>query len=299
MRKKTKSFLLGLMVGTLLMGSVSIGIYYYFGHYESAKIKNQYESLLDEYKHPPQIKVFRLVKNVSKNEEVGAEDVESVFLPAVFKNEFLQSADEGLIGLTAKVDLKEGTILYEAMLSNKSEVPNDLRIIELCNLITPLMLEKGHEVDVRISFPSGMDYVVLAKKELIEYRRVDTDSGVREVCIFHLNEDEQLRLSSALVDAYLRDGTFLYTTIYVAPDSQESAAITYPANDDVQNLIANDPNIVNRAIVALEKQKRAQLSESLSRLPSNIKREVPVSAFKQESDDESTDTGTTDLSDVN
>jgi hypothetical protein len=297
MRKKTKSFLIGLFIGTLIMGTACCGVYYYFGFIDKAKTIGQYELLLDEFKNPPQVKVYRLTKDVKQNEELTISDYEILSIPQTLSNQSEKNVNEDIIGLVPKIDLDKGMILYQNMLVNKSEIPSDLRIIELSNLVTQMLLNEGQHVDVRISFPSGLDYVVLAKKELKKRSVIESDSGNKEVLTFYLNEDEQLRLSSALVDAYLREGTYLYSTIYVEADSQEAAVVTYPANEDVQNLIENDPNIVKRAIVALEKQKRVQLSESLTRLPSNIIRDIPL--VKVNNPEEATEPQETDLSDVN
>ncbi len=280
MRRRTRLIALGALGGALLMLLASLAIYYFFGYRNHrAAIKN-YQLLVNTYKNPPSQNALRLTRSLNRYDVLSTADVALVKLPVAYGSEALLKAPADAVGLSVNDDLAAGTLLYDNMVFSAEALPKDLRVYEMSHLITQSTLQVGDAVDIRISFPSGLDYIVLSKKTLID-RRVIEDGEAAEICVFHLDEDEILRLSSALVDAYLHRGTYLYTTRYVSDVSQAGATVTYPANADVQALIAEDPNIVERAMVALEEQKRLQLVDSLNRLPANLVRTVPQSALPQ------------------
>ncbi len=292
MRRRTKSFLLGLTTGAIVMSLLLLVAYYFFAYRPFNDTVANYKLLLENYQKPATVDVVKLTKDLRQYDVVTANDFELVKIPLKYASDALFSAEEDLIGLTATSDLAAGTLLHDNMVYSAEELPKDLRVYQIGNLLTQPYLEVGSSVDVRISFPSGLDYIVLSKKVLID-KRSRSEEETAEVCVFHLNEDEILRLSSALVDAYLHEGTYLYTTLYVSGSSQMAAEVTYPANAAVKALIDQDPNIVERAIVALEEQKRQQLARSLAGLPEDGARpvieselETPLAEPTSQSDDE-------------
>lgn len=281
MRRKTKTLISGVTLGCVLMGVVALSIYLYFGQYKRTQIIKNYEILLDEYRTSAIVEVYRTAEALTKYDVISELDYEIVALPQNLYAEAILNTATPLVGLAVNHDLPKGTIIHSNMVYARENLPNDLRIYEISSLLTQLSLKKGDDIDIRISFPSGMDYVVLSKKTLIEKSLVQAENDLKEICLLHLNADEILRLSSALVDAYMHEGTYLYTTIYVSGESQEAAEVTYPANEDVQRLIAQDPNIVEKAQVALEAQKRLELSASLSHMPNDSKRVIPKKSLSK------------------
>lgn len=89
------------------------------------------------------------------------------------------------------------------------------------------ILKTGDVVDVRIQYPNGENYCVLAGKTL--YRN-ETDASESR---FLLNEQEQLYVSSALYDKAVYDGTRLYAVRYVAASMQETSLANYVPVQDV------------------------------------------------------------------
>ncbi len=274
MRRRTKSYLYGVLTGLITM-ALALSIIYYFQIYRQySETVNNYQLLLENYQNPVMRDVVKLTTSLRQYDVVKATDYEIVQLPIKYGEGPFFDADQAVVGLTASTDLAAGTLLYENMLYSAERLPADLRVYQIGNLLTQSLLKIGDSVDIRISFPSGLDYIVLSKKVLIDKRQRAADDAT-EICIFHLNEDEILRLSSALVDAYLHEGTYLYTTLYISGSSQARAEVTYPANAAVKALIEQDPNIVERATVALEEQKRQQLANSLLRLSGEAARQIP------------------------
>ena len=109
----------------------------------------------------------------------------------------------------------------------------------------PSQLETGEYIDVRLSLPSGLDYIVISKKqvEIPEINGTYSDDTVW----LNLTEDEILAMNNAIVDAYRILGSKLYINIYVEAGSQDAATPTYVPSGEVANLIDNNPNIVDTA----------------------------------------------------
>lgn len=121
-------------------------------------------------------------------------------------------------------------------------------------------------MDVRIKFPTGQDYILLAKK------KVESLNG--GVVVMRLGEQEILSFSSAIVDAYLNNAQ-IYALTYVEPTLQEPAIPTYPPNAKVLDLMQTDPNLVHVATHELERRLRDQLEKDLSQLDPSQKQKVP------------------------
>ena len=74
-------------------------------------------------------------------------------------------------------------------------VAADVRSQEVNTVLMPTDLNIGDYVDIRIMFPNGTDYVVLAQKKI--------ENIVGTTFWMDLAEDERLLLNSATVDSYL------------------------------------------------------------------------------------------------
>ncbi len=163
------------------------------------------------------------------------------------------------LGQTAIVDVAP----YEPIMSNmitEIEVTKDLRWYEVA--VANLMLtQKNYDVvDVRIMFPNGEDYTVLPKKTITDLL-LDTN-----VFTVQANEDEIMRMASAIVDAYTTTGARIYTTKYVESNIQEESIPNYPVKPEVLDLINKDPNILEQAIETLNLRARNDLDRRLSNL---------------------------------
>ena len=132
------------------------------------------------------------------------------------------------------------------MLTTSDNVNTDDVREEEYNMISlPSDLETGDTVDVRLRMPDGTNYIVVSKKKVT----VLDQGGIPSIntISLELSEGEILMMSNAIVEAYMMEGSKLYLTRYVEPGMQAGAITTYVPNGDVQNLIAQDPNIVNEA----------------------------------------------------
>ena len=142
--------------------------------------------------------------------------------------------------LVMKIKVPAGTIITKDMLSEvEDETTNDQRIQEYNMILLPSQLKQGDYVDIRIAFPKGEDYIVLAKKQVLK----TTETGIW----LKLGEDELLTLGNAIVEAYVATGAKLYAIEYTEPGLQEKATPTYPVSAEVVSLMESNPNILNTA----------------------------------------------------
>lgn len=118
-----------------------------------------------------------------------------------------------LVGRKLKINVSENTTLTEEMLvAPEEEVTDDLRLEEFAMITLPSDTVSGEYVDVRIQFPTGEDFSVLIGKKVEKY----TDNTV----YLKLTEEDILSMGSAIVEAYLYEGTRIYATKYVDPFNQ-------------------------------------------------------------------------------
>lgn len=166
------------------------------------------------------------------------------------------------VGKVIRCDVTTSTAVTHSLLYDQGNYPDDLRLMEYTVINLPQKLEARQYIDIRIMFPNGLDYIILSKKQVIDLMQ-NTDNQPPTLWI-HANEEEILRMASAIVDASIVDNAILYALPYVAPDIQKEAVITYPTNSEVMNLILQDPNIVTKAITELEMRNRKMLEEKIN-----------------------------------
>lgn len=148
------------------------------------------------------------------------------------------------VPMIAKIDLKKGAILTQsAITQDKERGKDDVRYTEFYNITLPTMLQVGEYVDVRITMPSGQNFIVASKKEVI-YLDGDTIG-------FNLREDEIEMMDCAMVESYKILSTNMYVVKYIDAGIQVTATPTYPLNDQVIALINRNPNVVNEARTAI------------------------------------------------
>ena len=115
------------------------------------------------------------------------------------------------VGKVAKYSIAANVPLTENMLTD-DVISSDVRSQEINSILMPSDLNQGECVDIRIMFPNGTDYIVLAQKIV---NKIENSTMWLE-----LSEDERLIINSAIIDSYLNQGTKLYATKYVDQDAQ-------------------------------------------------------------------------------
>lgn len=169
------------------------------------------------------------------------------------KKNFMSETD---IGHKALVDIPAGTHILKNMIAEEA-MGDSIREVEFSLNLAGENIKEGDYTDIRLRYPNGEDYIVVSKSCI---SRIDTVKGY---LYLKLSPDEIHLMSSALVDCFLKSGTYLYTTKYIAASYQESSFVTYTPNEDVLSLIQQDPNVLEAARDYLSEGKRAGLEERL------------------------------------
>ena len=146
--------------------------------------------------------------------------------------------------------MNKNSIITIDMISKSDEkTTDDLRKVEYNMLVLPSQIAKGEYVDVRLSLPSGQDYIVVSKKQ-VEIPQIDgVDS--EDTIWLKLSESEIITMNNAIVDAYRSIGSTLKVVTYTEAGIQNAATPTYVPTGEVMELINSNPNIVQTAKNAL------------------------------------------------
>lgn len=232
-RKARNSFLLGFMI-MLIIAAIIIS----FLILQLVKIKQ-------EEQEKQMSMVYVLKKDVKSGE-------------AILKSNIMQAEVESNVAPTdcsieikedtiSKINLKAGTILSKSMLTQSTEkITSDLRLQEFNMLALPVAIEVDDYIDIRFTLPSGVDYIVIPKKKVIDIQD--------DTIWLQLTEEEILTMSNAIYEAYTMPTSKLYINLYVEPGIQETATSTYPINSAVLELISKNPNVLATAKQALSKR---------------------------------------------
>lgn len=232
------------------------------------QMKEHYERQIEELKtieEQSRRSVWTVARTIPAGGIVTAEDLQSVPMPASLVPTGMITEREAVIGKSAIIELQPGTPLMPSMLYESAPIPKDLRVQEFHVIQLPSNLQKGQYIDVRINFPTGEDFVLLAKKKAREL------SGT--VIWLEMNELDILQTSSAIIDAYLQ-GARLYALPYIEPGLQEAAVVNYPANPKVLDLMEHDPNLLEKATTELSRKLRATLDDNLKAMSESDKLRV-------------------------
>ncbi len=139
------------------------------------------------------------------------------------KSEMAVLIDYEIVGRKVKSNVSANTPILDSLLYSKDgEDAIDVRIEELnINFLAiPWDLYIGDYCDVRIQFPEGQDYLVLAGK-YVEGLGVDVTGNPTSDSIYtKINVEELMLLGSAIIEAYMQSGVRLYATKYSDPATQ-------------------------------------------------------------------------------
>ncbi len=254
-RRARNSFLIGFLVALIIMALVVLLLLY--------KIKNLNEA--KEALESKQRTVLVATADLKSGEEVTMDSFKTEVVQTTmdttqiieeddfkFKDDktgdtiekYSEDGTQLQKKLVMKVGVPANSIVTKDMVAEvDGQATDDQRIQEYNMIILPSELRNGDYVDIRVRFPKGQDYIVVAKKK-IEQCTADT-------IWVKLTEEEILSLGNAIVESYTAEGTKLYATTYTEPGLQNAATPTYAVSEDVLKLINTDPNIREKARTAL------------------------------------------------
>ncbi len=165
-----------------------------------------------------------------------------------------------------KISLGKGSILSPDMLCEGKKAADDERLLNLSYVKLNEKMKVGDYIDIRISFRNGGDYILLPKKKIqdITGNYADSQEIGQNALWLQVNEEEILRLASAVVDAYYQEGSEIYAIQYVS-ELQKAAEVTYPVNETVKRLLEADPNVTELAQGSIENHNRKELRSALEK----------------------------------
>ncbi|MDT8718225.1 hypothetical protein IAI10_16280 [Clostridium sp. 19966] len=202
--------------------------------------KNTEDQILNENKEQKQV-VYILNKPVIAGNPVESSDFTPVpnNKEAVPDNALKDVRTEALKGMVYKINLNKKTSITSAMIVKQEDyAANDIRNQDYSDIALSKNLKVGDYIDIRYKAKDGSDYVVVAKKKVLSINA--------QTLIINISEQERQYKNNATVAASLTGG-ILYTTIYIDPQNQEAAKVTYELNDTIKKMITSNPNVVNSA----------------------------------------------------
>lgn len=178
--------------------------------------------------------------NMDISQIISSEDFEYYDEDGNFVPKYNEDGSEKYKELILKVDVPAGTMVTKDMFyAVDEEVSNTTRIQEYNMVILPSRLKNNDYIDIRLTLPSGQDYVVLTKKKV---------NGTTSTSIWlEVDEEEIQTMNSAIVDSYIIPGSKLYATQYVEPGMQGEIVPTYQVSGAALDLMFNSPNIIEKA----------------------------------------------------
>lgn len=248
-------FLAGLSLTLIIVGA---GYFYYrnnrYKMTEEEKLQIR-QLAIEEYKqNNPTSLVYTVVTGKKSGEVLLDTDIAAAEINAALIPDDAVTDPSLAVGKVIRCSISTNTVITDSILYGKQDYPDDMRLVEYSVVNLPQKLQKSEFIDIRIMFPNGLDYIILSKKQVTDIERPEENQ--KNIIWFHAVEEEILRMASAIVDASLVEGTILYAVPYIAPDVQNEAVRTYPTNPEVQNLILENPNIINKALTELEIRNR-------------------------------------------
>lgn len=257
MRKKnlrTKIMMGGIAAAILII--IALVIILVIGKKRFDEAKSQVSALKTELTDNTRL-VYVAAREIKKGEQVTGDNVAQQMIYTGLSSDYYMSSED--LGQTAIVDIKVNEPVMKTMVA-KIELTKDMRKYEIASAHLMTTQKEYDTVDVRILFPNGEDYLLLAKKPVM-----DLQMGT-SIFTTYLNEDEILRMASAMVDAYTTTGAKIYTTKYVEENIQEKPVPNYLVKAAVLDLINSDPNIVEQAETTLNLRARNDLDSRLGAL---------------------------------
>lgn len=248
-KRSTRQYVIVSIISVIVI-IIAFSIAFVLGVYQ---IKNFYEEKQNDINQHIK-EAYVVTKEIQAGEVISLENMsyEQIY-SSVPQDAFVTKKEIGSIAL---VTIPEKSHVLKAMVI-EDMVENSLREQEFSVFQLNRNLKENNFVDIRIVYPNGENYIVLSKKAIKNLSLENNN------CFLWLTEEEILTVSSAIVDAYLHNGTKLYTTKYIEPQIQEASIQTYQPNEAVISLIKTDPNVVQRASDYLSKSLRRKLEERL------------------------------------
>lgn len=174
-------------------------------------IKGYEEGTSEKFNEQYMTEVVTFNRDVIQGETITADMVQSAHIPLTTMPMGAYTSSGALVGQVVKYNVPRNVAIISSMIADYI-VGADVRIQEINAIVLPSDLAIGEYVDIRLMMPSGIEYIVLAQKQV--------DDIVGSTIKMDLSEEEILTLNGAIVDSYLTNGSKLYAVKYSDPTTQ-------------------------------------------------------------------------------
>jgi len=254
LRRSTKQYIIVSLICICVIGGAAILTTAVL----TGQIREEYRLLLNEaYQEAEsnQRDVYVAIVNIGAGDYITENKLEKMRAYSSQPEELFITED--YIGQMAIIDIPAGTQVLTTMLA-ETNVSSELRELEYRVVNFNSNIVEKDTVDIRICYPNGESYIILSKKTLVGYEPETA------TCSLWLDEEEQLRMSAAIVDAALYTGAYLYVTKYIEPNIQGASIANYTPSLAILTLMETDPNILVKATNELGRMVRKQLENRLA-----------------------------------
>lgn len=250
-RRSRNSFLIGFLVSLILMTLVVIGLLMQIKTINEAKealeaLQVQCYVAADDLESGESITIDEdfvmatVQTTIDQSTLISPDDFEYLDADGNIEPRYNEDGTQKYKELVMRVDVPAGAFVTKDMfIEAEEEIADTERLQEYNMIILPSQLKNGDYVDIRLSLPTGQDYVVLSKKKVL-----GTDATA---VWFYMDEEEMLTINNAIVESYVIAGSKLYATQYTNPGMQQPVETTYTVSGEVLTLIQNSPNISQQA----------------------------------------------------
>ena len=238
--RKSKRNRLFKAVGGALAAVTVIAAGLWFGHLKVEVLRDRIGELTvaAEEQKSRMSRVLCIGRDVGAGEKLNPGDIYTAEVPMdAVPADCMLSVSE-IDGSILRIPVMKGAYITSGMLVGETPGVDERELRYGC-IRYDSEVGLGDSIDVRVRYPDGTDYVVLSKKPVFGL----DEQGL----LLRVREEEILLMDSAVVDASLFEGTFLYAVEYVEDLIQEAAIVNYTPAPAVIELIGRDPNIVKAA----------------------------------------------------
>lgn len=222
----------------------------------SDKQKKEIDNLNSTIKSLQQdtVSVYATTEDVKAGGDVDLEKVSTIEIPKSSVPENAVTDESDLEGKQYKIGLKANSYITKDMLIDY-KLNNNQRTLDIVMSETPIGIEVGDYVDVRIAFPEGQDYIALSHKKVVGI----SNNTLKLIVVEH----DFYRYESMKTDMALYDTTKIYASTYVEAGIQKSAKNYYPVRFNLAKQSLRDPNMHGSKDFLKLIKTRKQLEEQL------------------------------------
>lgn len=240
--EKKLQFIKGAVTSFVIL-SIIFSILAFVGYKLSFKKGKEYVLNSQKEKEGKLMKIYVAKDEIPQGKVIEQGDYYEKTVPSSYAS----NGESGeLLGKVARINInKNQQILNNMVTENENFVTDDLRKQDYSSILLNTNLEVGQYVDIRLKKKDGTDYVVASKKQIIDLNG--------KTIVLLIKEKERRLLNNAIVYASVT-GSQLYTTIYIDPENQPAAKITYELDSNIDLEIEKNASILETAESNLEIQ---------------------------------------------